>query len=57
VREKLEVQFGEEYGAWLDQVAHRREEVLRNVTDPAQRRRILEELATADSPLRADAER
>jgi precorrin-2 dehydrogenase/sirohydrochlorin ferrochelatase len=51
VREKLEAQFGEEYGAWLDQVARRREEVLRSVTDPAERRRILEELANADSPL------
>ncbi len=57
LRQKLEAQFGEEYGTWLDQVARRREEVLRNVTDPAQRRRILEELATTDSPLRDDAER
>jgi precorrin-2 dehydrogenase/sirohydrochlorin ferrochelatase len=57
LRQKLEAQFGEEYGTWLDQVARRREEVLRNVTDPAQRRRLLEELATTDSPLRDDAER
>jgi len=56
VRQKLEAQFGEEYGAWLDQVARRREEVLRSVTDPAQRRRILEELATVNSPLPGDAE-
>jgi len=54
LRQKLEGQFGEEYGAWLDQVARRREEVLRSVTDPAERRRILEELATADNPLSRD---
>ncbi|MGA2964168.1 MAG: bifunctional precorrin-2 dehydrogenase/sirohydrochlorin ferrochelatase [Candidatus Korobacteraceae bacterium] len=57
LRQKLEAQFGEEYGVWLDQVARRREEVLRNVTDPAERRRILEELATKGSPLPDDAER
>ena len=51
LRQRLEAQFGEEYGAWLDEVARRREEVLRNVTDAAERRRILEELATKDSPL------
>jgi precorrin-2 dehydrogenase/sirohydrochlorin ferrochelatase len=57
LRQKLEAQFGEEYGVWLDQVARRREEVLRNVTDPAERRRILEELAAKGSPLSDDAER
>jgi len=56
LRQKLEAQFGEEYGAWLDQVARRREEVLRSVTDPAERRRILEELASEGSPLSGDAE-
>ncbi len=56
LRRQLEAQFGEEYGAWLDRVARRREEVLRNVTDAAERRRILEELATTGSPL-SDEER
>jgi precorrin-2 dehydrogenase/sirohydrochlorin ferrochelatase len=56
LRQRLEVQFGEEYGTWLDQVARRREEVLRNVADPNERRRILEELASKGSPLVDDAE-
>ena len=56
LRQRLEAQFGEEYGAWLDRVARRREEVLRNVTDAAERRRILEEFATTGSPLPVDAE-
>lgn len=51
LREKLEAQFGEEYGAWLQHVARRRQEIMHTVTDPAQRRRLLEELALADSPL------
>ena len=55
LRQKLETQFGEEYGTWLDQVARRREEILRSVTDPVQRRRLLEELATVDSPMAGDA--
>jgi len=51
LRRKLEAQFGEEYGVWLDEIARRREEVLRNVSDPAERRRLLEELASKGTPL------
>ncbi len=50
LRQELEAQFGPEYAAWLDELSRRRQEVLRTVADPAQRRRLLEELA-ADSPL------
>ena len=50
LRQALEAQFGEEYAAWLEEAARRRQEILRTVTDPAERRRLLEELA-ATSPL------
>lgn len=51
IRQKLEAQFGNEYGTWLNHVAQRRQEIMRSVTDPGERRRILEELALTDSPL------
>lgn len=51
LREKLEAQFGEEYGTWLTHVAQRRKEIMSAVADPVQRRRMLEELALTDSPL------
>jgi len=50
LRQTLEAQFGEEYAAWLEEAARRRQEILRTVADPAERRRLLEELA-ASSPL------
>jgi len=50
LRQTLEAQFGEEYAAWLEEAARRRQEILRTVSDPAERRRLLEELA-ATSPL------
>ena len=50
LRQTLEAQFGVEYAAWLEEAARRRQEILRTVSDPAERRRLLEELA-ATSPL------
>ncbi len=50
LRQTLEAQFGEEYAAWLEEASRRRQEILRTVADPAERRRLLEELA-ATSPL------
>jgi precorrin-2 dehydrogenase/sirohydrochlorin ferrochelatase len=50
LRQVLEAQFGPEYADWLDALARRRQEILRTVADPAQRRLLLEELA-ANSPL------
>jgi len=50
LREALEAQFGEEYADWLEEASRRRQEILCTVADPAERRRLLEELA-ASSPL------
>ena len=50
LRQALEAQFGEEYATWLAEAARRRQEILLTVADPAERRRLLEELA-ATSPL------
>ena len=50
LRKELEEQFGPEYEAWLQQLGEEREKLFAaNNMDPEERRRLLHDLASADS--------
>lgn len=49
LRKELEEQFGAEYEAWLQQLGEEREKLFAANMDPEERRRLLHDLASADS--------
>jgi precorrin-2 dehydrogenase/sirohydrochlorin ferrochelatase len=49
IRRELEVQFGPEYGKWLEQLGHARQELFASKINPEQRRRLLHELASREA--------
>ena len=49
LRKELEEQFGPEYEAWLQQLGEEREKLFAANMDPEERKRLLHDLASADS--------
>ena len=49
LRRKLEEQFGPEYEAWLEQLGKEREKLFTAAMNPEDRKRLLHDLASADS--------
>jgi precorrin-2 dehydrogenase / sirohydrochlorin ferrochelatase len=49
LRKELEEQFGPEYEAWLEQLGEEREKLFAASLDPEERKRLLHDLASADS--------
>jgi precorrin-2 dehydrogenase / sirohydrochlorin ferrochelatase len=46
IRRQLEIQFGPEYGEWLEELGRTRQQLFASKIDPEQRRRLLHELAS-----------
>ena len=55
IRRELEVQFGPEYGAWLEELGRARQQLFASKIDPEQRRRLLHELASHEAFKKAEA--
>jgi precorrin-2 dehydrogenase / sirohydrochlorin ferrochelatase len=55
IRRELEVQFGPEYGEWLEELGRRRQQLFASKIDPEERRRLLHELASRESFKKAQA--
>ena len=53
IRRELEVQFGPEYGEWLEQLGTIRQQLFASKIDPEERRRLLHELASREAFERA----
>jgi precorrin-2 dehydrogenase / sirohydrochlorin ferrochelatase len=49
IRRELEIQFGPEYGEWLEQLGRTRQELFASKINPEQRRRLLHELASREA--------
>jgi precorrin-2 dehydrogenase/sirohydrochlorin ferrochelatase len=49
IRRELEIQFGPEYGEWLEQLGQIRQQLFASNIDPEQRRRLLHELASREA--------
>jgi len=49
IRRELEIQFGPEYGEWLEQLGHIRRQLFASRIEPEQRRRLLHELASREA--------
>src|ERR1700722_7263849 len=49
IRRELEIQFGPEYGKWLEQLGRTRQELFASKINPEQRRRLLHELASREA--------
>jgi len=49
LRIELERQFGAEYGAWVEQVGEVRQKLLRRNLPAAERRKLLDQIASHDS--------
>ncbi len=49
IRRELEIQFGPEYGEWLEQLGRARQELFASKINPEQRRRLLHELASREA--------
>jgi precorrin-2 dehydrogenase/sirohydrochlorin ferrochelatase len=47
IRRELEIQFGPEYGEWLEQLGKIRQELFASRMNPEERRRLLHELASS----------
>jgi precorrin-2 dehydrogenase / sirohydrochlorin ferrochelatase len=45
IRRELEIQFGPEYGEWLEELGRIRQQLFASKLDPEERRRLLHELA------------
>ena len=56
IRRELEVQFGPEYGEWLEQLGAIRQQLFASKIDPEERRRLLHELASGEAFERARSE-
>jgi precorrin-2 dehydrogenase/sirohydrochlorin ferrochelatase len=55
IRRELEMQFGPEYGTWLEELGRARQELFASKIDPEQRRRLLHELASHEAFKKAEA--
>jgi precorrin-2 dehydrogenase/sirohydrochlorin ferrochelatase len=55
IRRELEMQFGPEYGAWLEALGRARQQLFASKIDPEQRRRLLHELASYEAFKKAEA--
>ena len=55
IRRELEMQFGPEYGAWLEELGRARQQLFASNIDPEQRRRLLHELASHEAFKKAEA--
>jgi len=55
IRRELEIQFGPEYGEWLEQLGRTRQQLFASKIDPEQRRRLLHELASREAFKKAHA--
>jgi precorrin-2 dehydrogenase/sirohydrochlorin ferrochelatase len=55
IRRELEMQFGPEYGAWLEALGRARQQLFASKIDPEQRRRLLHELASHEAFKKAEA--
>ena len=55
IRRELEIQFGPEYGEWLDELGRTRQQLFASKIDPEQRRRLLHELASREAFKKAQA--
>ncbi len=53
IRRELEVQFGPEYGEWLEQLGTIRQQLFASPMDPEERRHLLHELASREAFERA----
>jgi precorrin-2 dehydrogenase / sirohydrochlorin ferrochelatase len=49
IRRELEIQFGPEYGEWLEQLGRARQELFASKINPEQRRRLLHEFASREA--------
>jgi precorrin-2 dehydrogenase / sirohydrochlorin ferrochelatase len=55
IRRELEIQFGPEYGEWLEELGRARQQLFASKIDPEQRRRLLHELASREAFKKAEA--
>jgi precorrin-2 dehydrogenase len=55
IRRELEIQFGPEYGEWLEELGRIRQQLFASKIDPEQRRRLLHELASREAFRKAEA--
>jgi precorrin-2 dehydrogenase / sirohydrochlorin ferrochelatase len=49
IRRELEIQFGPEYGEWLEELGRARQQLFASKIDPEERRRLLHELASREA--------
>src|SRR3984893_19228553 len=49
IRRELEIQFGPEYGEWLEELGRTRHQLFASKIDPEQRRRLLHELSSREA--------
>ena len=55
IRRELEIQFGPEYGEWLEELGRTRHQLFASKIDPEQRRRLLHELSSREAFKKAQA--
>ena len=55
IRRELEIQFGPEYGEWLEELGQIRQQLFASKIDPEERRRLLHELASREAFEKAQA--
>ena len=57
IRRELEMQFGPEYGEWLEELGRIRQQLFASKIDPEERRRLLHELASREAFEKAQSRR
>ncbi len=55
IRRELEIQFGPEYGEWLEELGRIRQQLFDSKIDPEERRRLLHDLASREAFKNAEA--
>jgi precorrin-2 dehydrogenase / sirohydrochlorin ferrochelatase len=55
IRRELELQFGPEYGEWLEELGRKRQQLFASKIDPDERRHLLHELAGREAFKKAEA--
>jgi precorrin-2 dehydrogenase / sirohydrochlorin ferrochelatase len=55
IRRELEIQFGPEYGEWLEELGRKRQQLFASKIDPDERRHLLHELAGHEAFKKAEA--
>jgi precorrin-2 dehydrogenase/sirohydrochlorin ferrochelatase len=55
IRRELEIQFGPEYGDWLEELGRMRQQLFASKIDPEERRRLLHDLASREAFKNAEA--